>query len=91
MSVPDYQESISSGREWTGWTRQDLLTNTEDVEAESLCYRFTNQLVRKTVEANSPCQVKGSLFFILQGSNKPLSTPKRPTERQCSPELSDAL
>lgn len=41
-------------------------TYTEDVEAESLCNRFADQLIWKTVKANMPPELQVSLFFILR-------------------------
>ena len=44
-----------------------MLTHTEDVEAEALCDRLADQLIRETVKANMAPKGKVPLFFILGG------------------------
>lgn len=44
-----------------------VLTHTEDVEAEALCDRLADQLIRETVKANMAPKGKVPLFFILGG------------------------
>lgn len=41
-------------------------TYAEDIEAESLCYWFADQLIWKTVKAHVASELKVSLFFQLQ-------------------------
>ena len=46
--------------------RSGTLTYAEDVEAETLCHRFTDQLVREAVESNMAAQTEVTFFFILE-------------------------
>ena len=45
-----------------------VLTHTEDVEAEPLRHRFTDQLIGQTVKANMTAQTEATFCFILQES-----------------------
>lgn len=44
-----------------------VLTHTEDVEAEALCDRLADQLIRETVKANMAPKGEVPLLFILGG------------------------
>lgn len=50
--------------------RRSVLTYTEDVEAKSLCDRFTDQLVREAVKSNMSAQTEVTLLFVLRDANK---------------------
>lgn len=50
-----------------------MLTHTEDVEAEALCDRLADQLIREAVKAHMAPQGKVPLLFILPGRRSQIS------------------